>query len=248
MNIDVFSSIGKTHQVCEDYVMKGDKPFPYVILCDGCSSSRNTDVGARILANSMKMAIEKTYIRPYIAPPSHMTPPPFEYYSLGHTTIAIAKTVSNTMEMNDDCLDATVVVGMLVNNVIWVYVYGDGAILYYDAGRDTIECKEIECRTKMKGDDLDSTVVAQRPHPMSHAGLLYGNGVRSLDNKLPHFVVHHQELIDTRSAQVSGIQAMFASGRFVETLRGHLVARDAKLGKLFIQRIILLFTMAQHAH
>ncbi len=47
MNTDSAFTIGDSHLVCEDYAISGGD---YAIVCDGCSSSEMTDVGARILA------------------------------------------------------------------------------------------------------------------------------------------------------------------------------------------------------
>jgi hypothetical protein len=49
---DAFFAIGKTHKVCQDYARAGRTPdgLPYAIVCDGCSSSPDTDFGARLLA------------------------------------------------------------------------------------------------------------------------------------------------------------------------------------------------------
>jgi len=53
MNADAHFGIGKTHKICEDYAIAGDFGIrPYAIVCDGCSSSRNTDIGARLLARA----------------------------------------------------------------------------------------------------------------------------------------------------------------------------------------------------
>lgn len=51
-NADAFFSIGKTHLVCEDYARAGYQKngTPFGIVCDGCSSSPDTDFGARLLA------------------------------------------------------------------------------------------------------------------------------------------------------------------------------------------------------
>jgi len=51
---DAFFAIGKTHAVCEDYATAGlqQNGIPYAIVCDGCSSSPDTDIGARLLAAS----------------------------------------------------------------------------------------------------------------------------------------------------------------------------------------------------
>jgi serine/threonine protein phosphatase PrpC len=53
---DNFSTIGKTHRTCEDYSIS-DKNF--LIICDGCSSSKDTDLGSRLLAYSAKETIKK---------------------------------------------------------------------------------------------------------------------------------------------------------------------------------------------
>lgn len=127
MHIDIFSNIGKTHQICEDYIIKGNFPFPFIILSDGCSSSKNTDVGARLLAISMKNAIESTYY-----PKSELYMPPFDYHTLGQTAISIAQVTSNLLNMNVDCLDATVIVAMVISNKVWIYMYGDGIVLYQE--------------------------------------------------------------------------------------------------------------------
>jgi hypothetical protein len=59
--LDSFYTIGKTHQVCQDYVIHGEEPVPYVILGDGCSSSPDTDVGARLVVHAAKKAIAFSY-------------------------------------------------------------------------------------------------------------------------------------------------------------------------------------------
>ncbi|MFY0539924.1 protein phosphatase 2C domain-containing protein [Nannocystis pusilla] len=49
---DAFFTTGLTHDICEDYSRAGFRGdgTPYVVVCDGCSSSAHTDVGARLLA------------------------------------------------------------------------------------------------------------------------------------------------------------------------------------------------------
>lgn len=51
---DAFFSRGKTHLVCEDYARAGvqQNGLPYAVLSDGCSSSPETDTGARLLAHA----------------------------------------------------------------------------------------------------------------------------------------------------------------------------------------------------
>jgi hypothetical protein len=54
---DIFRRIGATHAVCEDYIIEGNKPFPFIILADGCSTAKNTDMGARILCHLAKQYV-----------------------------------------------------------------------------------------------------------------------------------------------------------------------------------------------
>jgi len=50
MNTDATINIGSTHSVCQDYVIARSG---YVILSDGCSSSPDTDIGARLLVKAL---------------------------------------------------------------------------------------------------------------------------------------------------------------------------------------------------
>lgn len=51
VNTDAFFSIGQTHMVCQDYAKAGFQRngLPYAVLSDGCSTSKDTDIGARLL-------------------------------------------------------------------------------------------------------------------------------------------------------------------------------------------------------
>ena len=51
MNSDSTVNIGSTHAVCQDYVVARSG---YVILSDGCSSSPDTDIGARLLVKALE--------------------------------------------------------------------------------------------------------------------------------------------------------------------------------------------------
>jgi len=59
MHADHHYEIGTSHPACEDYALSGTRDgLTWAIVSDGCSSSKNTDVGARILAH----AAQKTLI------------------------------------------------------------------------------------------------------------------------------------------------------------------------------------------
>jgi hypothetical protein len=61
MNADSTLNIGSTHSLCQDYVIARNGPpsnrGPYVILSDGCSSSADTDIGARLLVKAMNQKL-----------------------------------------------------------------------------------------------------------------------------------------------------------------------------------------------
>jgi hypothetical protein len=47
-NLDYYCAIGRQHTACEDYAIAGTSPIPHLIVCDGCSTSQMTDIGARV--------------------------------------------------------------------------------------------------------------------------------------------------------------------------------------------------------
>lgn len=60
MNADSVYHIGSSHAVCQDYALAGadtEGLGPYAILSDGCSSSPDTDIGARLLARAAERAL-----------------------------------------------------------------------------------------------------------------------------------------------------------------------------------------------
>jgi hypothetical protein len=69
MNADSAFIIGATHAVCQDYAVAGNGlpaqhtpsagsfASPYLILSDGCSSSPDTDIGARLLAKAAEQLL-----------------------------------------------------------------------------------------------------------------------------------------------------------------------------------------------
>lgn len=119
ISTDTFLRVGKQHAVCEDYILAGEQPFPYVILADGCSSSVHTDVGARLLCHSVKFLLE-------LNPASHYLP---EYDCIANFAIHNAKPAVDLLHINPSCLDATLIVAFVHENNVHVRMYGDGNII-----------------------------------------------------------------------------------------------------------------------
>lgn len=130
---DTFNEIGSEHRVCEDYILPIENPQS-IIISDGCSSSKNTDMGARILSYIGKVHLK--YRRSYN---------PFDYYGYGMTVIVEALEVINRLELNQECLDATLVLAFKhpTKNCIQCYFFGDG-YLVIQKKNDEVDVIKIE--------------------------------------------------------------------------------------------------------
>jgi serine/threonine protein phosphatase PrpC len=120
LHYDHFVTIGKTHKVCEDYVTKGDKPTPFLILSDGCSSSARSEIGAKILSMTAKYMIE------------HDNNQLLSYVDFGNQLIGYARQIVSKMQLPDSVLDATVLLAVVQAEYVIIYVYGDGCLLLKD--------------------------------------------------------------------------------------------------------------------
>lgn len=122
---DSFFSIGRTHQVCEDYCISGELPNPYVILADGCSSSENTDVGARLLVHMLREKL------------------PYFLDDYGNMANGLASFVIHEVEMlrsllglNPDSIDASLGYIYYSNNSLFSKICGDGISILGLSGVD----------------------------------------------------------------------------------------------------------------
>jgi hypothetical protein len=117
--VDDFLKQGKTHPVCEDYVISGMNPMPHIILSDGCSSSPSTDTGARILAFLARKYLEK----------NRADPGQIEYDDLGDRVITVAKSMADRLGICRQSLDATLIVSFVFEGEARTFVYGDGFVV-----------------------------------------------------------------------------------------------------------------------
>ena len=115
--LDSFYTIGKTHLVCEDYVLHDTLPFPWAALSDGCSSSEHSDVGARLLAWAARQQImqDSTNLD--------------DYQGFGQSVLRAAHQALKQLDLPDSALDATLMLAWRNAQSICVMVYGDGVIL-----------------------------------------------------------------------------------------------------------------------
>ena len=132
IHTDIFLEIGSQHKVCEDYIIKGSEPEPFIILSDGCSSSMNTDMGSRILCY-----LAKQYLRYRVDSLYNI-----DYHKMGRWIIHNAEMTARQLGLNISCLDATLIIAFYLDYQVQVFMYGDGCILTKKG--DLIQKKMIE--------------------------------------------------------------------------------------------------------
>ena len=99
VHVDDFLHIGQTHNVCEDYILSDVDPFPYIVLSDGCSSSRDSDFGSRILTHVTKRLLTDSHV------PLHV---------LSQHAICEAGVVSRMLKLHETSLDATLMFLLII--------------------------------------------------------------------------------------------------------------------------------------
>lgn len=132
MQMDTFFTMGKSHKVCEDYAIcqyDADHLDQMIAVSDGCSSSKDTDFGSRILLKLLGNHIAPT------------TP------QLALGLWASAKDIVDQLALPIGCLDATMNFGFTteINGVkgIEVFTIGDGFVVAQD-NHNEISITEIE--------------------------------------------------------------------------------------------------------
>lgn len=122
VSVDSHYVIGSSHIVCEDYTLSGniidnnESKIPYIILCDGCSSAPNTDVGSRINANAVKLSIKQIIM--------DITNPSLEYIEdLIKLNIQFQLDAGG---LSIDTAMSTILFAYVYRNKLYIYVRGDG--------------------------------------------------------------------------------------------------------------------------
>ncbi len=100
--------IGTTHKVCEDYAVNKNK---IIVVSDGCSSSPNTDIGARIVCECAKEHSRTNWIKRNV----------IMYH---------AKQIISIMDVPKRALDVTLLTAFEKDDKIIVETIGDGNIIF----------------------------------------------------------------------------------------------------------------------
>jgi hypothetical protein len=129
VNADSAFLIGAAHAVCQDYAVAGSgltagraadpgpSAAPYLILSDGCSSSPDTDVGARLLVK----AAEQTFLAP-------CKPSAGELAEAHREAARRALTWAEMAGLRPQAVDATLLTAHLRGEELIVGCSGDGVL------------------------------------------------------------------------------------------------------------------------
>ena len=119
MNSDCAFAIGRTHRVCQDYAVactgaEGESAF--VLLADGCSSSPDSDIGARLLVKSAQCLMP--------GPTAIVA----DWDAYHDAAIRRAAGAAHSLGLRPDCLDATLLTVTASGGAFAVCCYGDGVV------------------------------------------------------------------------------------------------------------------------
>lgn len=107
---DAAFAIGEGHRVCEDYAVTGvGAEGPFVVVSDGCSSSPNTDFGARLLATAAARDLARGALCPTRA-------------------LLAAAHAATTVGLDWRALDTTLLAARIEGGRAHVTVAGDGVV------------------------------------------------------------------------------------------------------------------------
>lgn len=133
-SIDNFIKIGASHKICEDYSLCGQiGDVPYIIVSDGCSSSKHTDLGARILCHTAVKVLK------------HCSPvlDIINYEYLGKSIVQRANLIADTLMLPKSALDATLLIAYIIKNKYRCMMYGDGCYIVGNSKTKTATLTEV---------------------------------------------------------------------------------------------------------
>jgi hypothetical protein len=110
MNADATINIGSTHALCQDYVIAKDR---HVILSDGCSSSPDTDIGARLLVKALEQNLSKSA----------------GIEALHRESARVALSWTNMIGLPPESVDATLLSIHVTGDDLVIACSGDGVIM-----------------------------------------------------------------------------------------------------------------------
>lgn len=129
MNSDCAFQIGSSHAVCQDYALAGTlappahtdgpgpSPGPYAVLSDGCSSSPDTDTGARLLVKAAELLLRESG-----------GPRADDLAGLHAGAARLALSWADMLGLRPQAVDATLLTAHLFGDELVVGCSGDGVV------------------------------------------------------------------------------------------------------------------------
>ena len=199
MKIDSFLKIGHSHTICQDYILSGTDPCPYIILSDGCSGSKDSDIGSRILCHTAL-----TYLKD-----NQSRLDKLDGEQMGLKIILDSAGIKNNFHTKHDSLDATLTIIYYYKNNFWIYMFGDGVVYwkspreYYYHARICFK-PNIPAYLRYKIYDFERY---QKEHVVSFIDTTRGEVVHNHDPFVPYTDVLHKDDIETLIITSDGIES-----------------------------------------
>src|SRR6185295_20387035 len=116
MNADSTFMIGTTHSVCQDYALANNASnASNVIVTDGCSTSPDTDIGARLLVRAASQLLSNQHSADVVA--------------LHKEAARLALEWTRDIGLQPESVDVTLLTAHLHDGEVIVGASGDGLIL-----------------------------------------------------------------------------------------------------------------------
>jgi hypothetical protein len=129
MRADAHFVRGRSHAVCQDYALCGPGARgAWAVVCDGCSSSPATDVGARLLAHTAAAALRRGRLPGSIA------------------IVREAADVAGRLGLPTCSVDATLVAAVVRDDAIVGLIRGDGIVAARRRCDGAVELTMRRCR------------------------------------------------------------------------------------------------------
>jgi len=127
IHTDSYYEIGSSHTFCQDYALSGkvNRHISFAIVSDGCSSSPNVDVGARLITHSVKDFLKMKYGDCQVIDDDiHKFDLSLQKYILLNSCAS-----SQYLSLPFGALNATLVVSVTDGQKVRLCIYGDGGVI-----------------------------------------------------------------------------------------------------------------------
>jgi len=135
INTDSIYVKGHNHKVCEDYAYDGVVPSDmgdvhYAIICDGCSGSQDSDIGARLITHGLIKFLKNMGRNVHYY---HREPTGF-YENLNFHLKRVIYNSAENVGLSKLSFVATIQAIIVIKDKLFHFRYGDGSMIHYCNG------------------------------------------------------------------------------------------------------------------